>query len=47
MGNGKISMVGSTLNVITERNLKDVFEIDVRIISFEVGKNNVKTVVPL
>lgn len=47
MGNGKASIVGSTVNVITERNLKDVFEMDVRIISFDEGGNNVKTVVPL
>jgi iron complex transport system ATP-binding protein len=47
LGNGKASMVGSTLNVITEHNLNDVFEIDARIISFDEGGKNVKTVVPL
>ena len=47
MGNGKAGLVGSTANVITERNLKDIFVMDVRIISFEEGGNNVKTVVPL
>ena len=47
MGNGKAGVMGSTANVVTERNLKDVFEMDVRILSFEEGENNVKTVVPL
>ena len=47
MGNGKAGLMGITANVITERNLKDVFVMDVRIISFEEGGHNVKTVVPL
>jgi len=47
MGNGKASMVGSTVNVISERNLRDVFEMEIRIVSFEEGGNKMKTVVPL
>ncbi|MBU1053853.1 MAG: ABC transporter ATP-binding protein [Proteobacteria bacterium] len=47
MGNGKYGVVGNAQDVITENNLKDLFEIDVRIISFEVENNNLKTVVPL
>lgn len=47
MGNGKDALVGDTEDVLTECNLREVFEMDVRIISFEYGGNNVKTVVPL
>lgn len=47
MGNGKGSMVGNTLNVLTERNLQEVFGIGVRVISFEDGDDSVRTVVPL
>ena len=38
MGNGKGGLAGSTADVITERNLKDVFDMDVRIILFKEGK---------
>ena len=47
MGNGKNGMAGCTHDVLTECNLKDVFDVDVKIVSFDVGENNVKTVVPL
>lgn len=47
MGNGKDALVGDTEDVLTERNLREIFEMDVAIISFEYGGNNLKTVVPL
>ncbi|MGD9160451.1 MAG: ABC transporter ATP-binding protein [Desulfobacteraceae bacterium] len=47
MGNGKNGIMGSTHDVLTEYNLKVVFDIDVRIVSFDIGKNRIKTVVPL
>lgn len=47
MGNGRDGLVGNTEDVLTECNLREVFEMDVRIISFEYGGNSVKTVVPL
>lgn len=47
MGNGKTGMVGRTDDIITECNLKDVFGINVKIVSFDLGDNNIKTVVPL
>jgi iron complex transport system ATP-binding protein len=47
MANGKGSMVGKTAHVISERNLRDVFEIDVKIISLEEGEHNGVHVVPL
>lgn len=47
MGNGKAGIMGNPSNVITEQNLMDVFEMNVRIISFEEEGHNVKTVVPL
>ena len=47
LGNGKAGIVGDTEKVITENNLKDVFGIDVRIISFKEEGNNTKIVVPL
>ena len=47
MSNGRGGLVGNTEDVLTERNLRDVFEMDVRVISFEEGKTNVKTVVPI
>lgn len=47
MGNGKNGLMGDTEDVLTERNLREVFEIDVRVISFEEGENTVRTVVPL
>ncbi len=43
-GNG---MVGNTGDVITEDNLRDIFGLDVRIISVKDGENSIKTVVPL
>ncbi|OPY69793.1 MAG: putative ABC transporter ATP-binding protein [Syntrophorhabdus sp. PtaU1.Bin050] len=47
MGNGKTGIVGNTPDVITEHNLKNLFEVDVRILSYDVGNNNLKTVVTL
>ena len=47
LGNGKTGIMGDTEDIITEDNLRDVFGIDVRIISFNEGKNNTKIVVPL
>lgn len=47
MGSGKVSIVGSTADVITESNLMDVFEMDVKIISFEDRESSVKIVAPL
>lgn len=47
LGNGKDALVGDIEDVLTECNLREVFEMDVRIISFEHGGNNIKAVVPL
>jgi iron complex transport system ATP-binding protein len=47
MGKGKKARFGQTLSVITEGNLKEAFEIDVKIISFAIGDRNAQTVVPL
>jgi iron complex transport system ATP-binding protein len=47
MGFGKTTRIGDTASIITENNLRDMFEIDVRILSFEASKNHGKTVVPL
>ncbi|MBN1222955.1 MAG: ABC transporter ATP-binding protein [Candidatus Aminicenantes bacterium] len=47
MNHGKAAIVGDTANVITEGNLRDVFEIDVRILTYKASKNLGKTVVPL
>ena len=47
LGNGKAGIVGDTEDVITEDNLRDVFGIDVRIISFKEEENNTKIVIPL
>ena len=47
MGNGKGGSAGDTKDMLTERNLREVFEIDVKVISFEEGGNNVEAIVPL
>jgi iron complex transport system ATP-binding protein len=47
MSYGKAGIVGNTLDVITEHNLRNLFEVDVRILSYEVEKNNLKTVVTM
>ena len=47
LGNGKTGIMGDTEDVITEDNLRDVFGINVRIISFKEEENNTKIVVPL
>ncbi len=47
MGSGKTTQIGDTASIITENNLKDVFEIDVKILSYEASENHGKTVVPL
>ncbi|MCL0070711.1 ABC transporter ATP-binding protein [Dehalococcoidia bacterium] len=47
MGNGKGGLAGNTKDMLTERNLREVFEIDVKVISFEEGGNNVEAIVPL
>jgi len=47
LGNGRAGIMGDTEDIITEDNLRDVYGIDVRIISFNEGENNTKIVVPL
>lgn len=47
MSNKKTNVMGKTEDVITEYNLKDVYGLDVRIISVKEGENNTKVVVPL
>jgi len=47
MGRGKDALVGTVENVLTEFNLREVFEVHVKIISFEHRGNNVRTIVPI
>jgi iron complex transport system ATP-binding protein len=47
MGCGKTTRIGDTASIITENNLREMFEIDVRILSYEASDNHGKTVVPL
>ena len=47
MGRGKVVMTGSPAKVITEEHLKNVFEMNVRILPYEEGGRNGKTVIPL
>ena len=47
MGNGKGSLTGNVVDVLSESNLRRVFNIDIRIASFEEGGNSIVTVIPL
>lgn len=47
MGNGKGGSAGDTKDMLTERNLREVFEIDVRLISFEDRGENIEAIIPL
>ncbi len=47
MGKGKTVVTGCPASVITEENMKNVFEMNVRILSFEQDGQDGRTVVPL
>ena len=47
MSNGKGGLEGRTKDILTECNLREVFEIDVKVISFEDQGDKVEAIVPL